>query len=256
MDTFDYLFCKARENGKVAKALSEKLQTEVDKNKIVDEIGNIDISCIITSNGKKALKYSGMEFQDITSDAEIISANTYNSQTLLASLSLPKATSIGSSAIRNNIFLQTLNMQSAISIDNSGVRDNLSLKTLDLPNATTIGEYALYNCISLEDLKLPKAEAIGGFSLFNCISLVSLNLPGVTTIGHSAMRFCISLKTLKLGINQVATLSNTNAFANTPIANGTGYIYVPDELVDSYKTATNWSVYAEQIRPMSEYVEE
>ena len=45
-------------------------------------------------------------------------------------------------------------------------------------------------------------------------------------------------------------------FYNTAIENGTGYIYVPDSLVDSYKTATNWSTYASQIKPISELPQE
>ncbi len=55
-------------------------------------------------------------------------------------------------------------------------------------------------------------------------------------------------------ITAVPTLSNSNAFANTPIAQGTGYIYVPDNLVASFKTATNWSTYASQIKGVSELV--
>mgnify|MGYP000472681990 CR=1 FL=1 len=31
-------------------------------------------------------------------------------------------------------------------------------------------------------------------------------------------------------------------------------IYVPDDSVEAYKTATNWSNYADRIRPISEYV--
>ena len=33
---------------------------------------------------------------------------------------------------------------------------------------------------------------------------------------------------------------------------GTDYIYVPDNLVDGFKIATNWSTYATQIKPISE----
>jgi hypothetical protein len=33
-------------------------------------------------------------------------------------------------------------------------------------------------------------------------------------------------------------------------------IYVPDESVEAYKGATNWSAYADQIKPISEYVEQ
>ena len=51
----------------------------------------------------------------------------------------------------------------------------------------------------------------------------------------------------------MATLSNTNAFSSTPIASGTGYIYVPRALVDSYKAASKWSTYANQFRALEDY---
>ena len=47
----------------------------------------------------------------------------------------------------------------------------------------------------------------------------------------------------------VCTLNSTNAFTGTP------YIYVPSALVNSYKTATNWSSYAAQIRAIEDYPE-
>ena len=62
----------------------------------------------------------------------------------------------------------------------------------------------------------------------------------------------------------MATLLNTNAFDKCYHILGTvdatynpeglkdGYIYVPDALVDSYKKATNWVTYADQIKPLSE----
>ena len=55
--------------------------------------------------------------------------------------------------------------------------------------------------------------------------------------------------------NTITTLSNVNAFQNTPIASGTGYIYVADNLVSTYKSATNWSAYASQIKGLSELEE-
>ena len=53
----------------------------------------------------------------------------------------------------------------------------------------------------------------------------------------------------------MATLGNTNAFSNTPIKSGNGYIYVPAALVDSYKADSKWSTYANQIRAIEEYPE-
>ena len=52
--------------------------------------------------------------------------------------------------------------------------------------------------------------------------------------------------------NLTCTLSNANVFTGTPIASGTGFIYVPDEAVETYKTATNWNTYASQIKGLSE----
>ena len=34
-----------------------------------------------------------------------------------------------------------------------------------------------------------------------------------------------------------------------------GVIYVPDESLEAYKTATNWSYYADILKPLSEYTE-
>jgi hypothetical protein len=56
----------------------------------------------------------------------------------------------------------------------------------------------------------------------------------------------------------VCTLGGANVFQATTIATSEtmGFVYVPDTLVDSYKTATNWSAVAHKIKPMSELEEE
>lgn len=60
------------------------------------------------------------------------------------------------------------------------------------------------------------------------------------------------IKTLVLRASDVCSLGSTKILENSLIATGEGYIYVPDNLVNSYKTATNWSTYANQIKPLSE----
>ena len=95
--------------------------------------------------------------------------------------------------------------------------------------------------------------SIGGSSFRLCVSLKTLDLPKVTKInGVYTFRDSNLLKTLILRSETICTLSNTDAFFNSPIAKGTGYIYVPDDLVESYKSATNWSTYADQIKAISE----
>ena len=53
----------------------------------------------------------------------------------------------------------------------------------------------------------------------------------------------------------VCAVSSVTILSNTPIASGTGYIYVPSVLIEQYKVATNWVVYAAQIRAIEDYPE-
>ena len=139
-----------------------------------------------------------------------------------------------------------------------------------LPEATTIGAYAFYNCRSLTTVNLPNvtstigpytfgayndtlttvnlhnATSIGDYSFALCYTLSSIDIANCTSIGAGAFVNCSALDSLTLSGNTVCTLGEY-AFDNTPIASGTGYIYVPAELVDTYKAATNWSEYASQI---------
>lgn len=97
---------------------------------------------------------------------------------------------------------------------------------------------------------------IGSSAFYDCSKLTTVNLPTVTSISDGAFYQCSALTSVALrNTEKVCTLSNTSAFTYTPIASGTGYIYVPDALVDQYKAATNWSAYAAQIKPLSEYTE-
>ena len=58
---------------------------------------------------------------------------------------------------------------------------------------------------------------------------------------------------LILRTEAIPTLQDLNTIQNTPINTGTGYIYVPSALVDSYKSATNWSTYATQFRALEDW---
>lgn len=91
-------------------------------------------------------------------------------------------------------------------------------------------------------------------AFYRCITLKKADFSNVSKIeGNYAFYACSSFETLVLRINQVVSLISTSSLSNTPIATSSteGYIYVPDNLVESYKTATNWSTYASKIKPLS-----
>lgn len=153
-----------------------------------------------------------------------------------------------------------------------------SLGTVSCPAVTNVGDYAFHYCKKLVSVNLPAAENVGNSAFRECSILTSISLPKMFSTNSYMFYKCVQLKTADLGAavsiqsyafnncialtalvlrgtSKVCSLANTNALTSTPIASGTGYIYVPDALVDSYKAATNWSTYAAQIKPLSEYTE-
>ena len=197
----------------------------------------------------------------------------------LTSIDLPVCTSIGDNAFSGCTALNSINLPVCTSIGTYAFYSCKSLTSIDLPVCTSIGPYTFYRCTALTSINLPVCTSIdyGVFSsctaltsinlpvctsieygvFSSCTALTSINLPACTSIHSYAFNSCKSLTSIKLAnTSKICTLSNSDAFKVTPIANKAGYIYVPDELVEQYKKATNWSVYASQIKPLSAYTEE
>lgn len=116
-------------------------------------------------------------------------------------------------------------------------------------------QYMFYGCSSLTSVPLFDLSEVTrtGNTFQSCVRLAQFETATLKIFGYSMFLNCENLTKIIIRLtNQVVTLENTNAFNNTPIARGTGYIYVPDELVNDYKTDTNWSTYANQIKGLSE----
>ena len=197
-----------------------------------------------------------------------IRSYAFNYFSNLTSVSFPNATSIGSNAFSGCSKLTGVNIPNATSISNYAFYNCSNLTSVSFPNATSIGSNALVNCKELTSVSFPNATSIGSYAFNGCSKLTGVNIPNAASIMNSAFDSCYSL--LKLVItqtNSVCTLATTNAFNNcyhflgrvnstyNPEGLKDGRIYVPDELVDSYKSATNWSVYADIIVPLSTLVE-
>ena len=154
-----------------------------------------------------------------------------------------------------------------------------ALEKIDFPNATSIKSYAFQYCSSLKNVSFPKVQGIGGYAFMSCTMLENVDIPNMVSVGNYAFRKCDTLKSIDLNkansigtfafyespnletvilrsTGRICTLSAANAFQYTKIADGAGFIYVPDSLVDQYKATANWSAYAAQIKPLSQLPEE
>ena len=181
----------------------------------------------------------------------------------LSGVSLPNCTTIGVASFRDCSALETVNLPSCVTFSGGSFFDGATnLKTINVPNLTTIenGARTFANIKGLEEFNAPNLTSIttGTGNMFNsCTKLKKVKFPklGGATLGSSMFSWCSQLKILVLGGNQLNPLGNVNAFSNAGIYSGGFTVYVPDDLVDTYKTATNWSNFASQIKPISELEE-
>ena len=135
-------------------------------------------------------------------------------------------------------------------------RGYTNLTDVSFANVKIIRGTTFLGCTELKNVYFPALATIYGNDFNGCVELTTFVLPKIETIGNQAFNGCTNLNTIVIGSQsdtECCELKSTNAFSNTPISSGTGSIFVPDTLVDSYKTATNWSAYATAIKPMSEY---
>ena len=127
-------------------------------------------------------------------------------------------------------------------------------RTIKIPNVTYIGGSAFNSCSALTTVDFSNVVTIDGNGLYGCSSLTTAEFPKLSRIETRAFRNC-GLTTFILSNDSVATLVAGDAFSNTPISSGTGYIYVPDDLVSSYQSANNWSEYSARFKGLSELSE-
>ena len=84
----------------------------------------------------------------------------------------------------------------------------------------------------------------------NSSNLLSVIIPvNVSNMAYNSFRYNQKLEYIKLLPSSVITVNGNNCLYYT----NNCPVYVPDELVQSYKTAQNWSQYANRFKGLSEF---
>lgn len=131
-----------------------------------------------------------------------------------------------------------------------------SLQSISCPNVAEISQEAFEWCSSLTEVNFPSVTAVQTAVFQDCEGLVKADFGSVTNFSSAVFRRADKLETLIIRTpTQIATAASTTILANTKIASGTGYIYVPQSLLEQYKVATNWATYANQFRAIEDYPE-
>lgn len=123
---------------------------------------------------------------------------------------------------------------------------NSTIETVYCENVKSIGIYAFYGCPMLREVYFPSVEYIGTEAFSTCKALVFADISNAKTIASGVFYDCTALTTVIIRSSAVCTLEDTLVFQLFTGLGGASYlkgitIYVPQALIESYQTATNWS---------------
>lgn len=151
----------------------------------------------------------------------------------------------------------------------SNCKNLTSIPQLNTSNVTNM--YSMFNsCSNLTTIPLLNTSKVTNMdNMFSgCYNLIKIDINKLANSNSSFASDCYSLKTLIIQTMDTIPSLQSNSFINCYHFYGTvdatynpdglkdGRIYVPDDKVESLKAATNWSVFADIIVPLSTYVEE
>ena len=203
-----------------------------------------------TSDNRNYVYRNSIEKIEIGSSVTSIASNAFYNCYSLTSITIPDSvTSIESNAFRHCYSLTSITIPDSVtSIANNAFSTCYSLLSITIPDSvTSIANNAFSTCYSLLSITIPNGvTSIANNAFGYCYSLASITIPnGVTKIESVAFSNCYSVAFYDFSNHtSVPTLSNTNAFSSIA---ADCQIRVPASLVDAWKTATNWSTYADHI---------
>lgn len=216
----------------------------------------------------------------LPSSVASIGASAFNGCSSLKSIAIPN----GVTAIKDNVFYNCSSLKSitipdsVTSIGPYSFYNCRHLTSITIPDSVlNIYGSTFYNCSNLTSITIPNSVTSIQWSTFsNCSALASIMIPdSVTKIGSAAFRGCSGLMSITIGNNVTniessvfeqcstntelggtyiiltttpPTLQSISAFQNAKI----NKIIVPKGSGDAYKTATNWSAFANKIEEATE----
>ena len=200
---------------------------------------------------------------------------SFYSHPLIESINLPSLESIQNYCIAYCDRLENVNIPNVEIINSFNFNSCFSLKNLNISHLKRVESDAFNYCYSLNGidtsevtkfssnkdngfgkLELPIASTFPYYfaNEHSRTSIIDIaNKVNFKTVNQYSFKEDYILIHLILRSAEMCTLSDTACFNGTPLENGIGWIYVPSDLVDTYKAASNWSTFANQIVSINEY---
>lgn len=212
--------------------------------------GEVNLPLCKSIKGFQGTAITGIK--DISSATEI-GAYAFT-KTNLTTVTIPETvTSIGISCFDgcSNLEIDLSNLSENITTLSVACFRNCSkmIGIINLPNLESVGSFSFGYTGITKVTSLGQVTNIPDDTFQGCSELRYVELPNtITNIGAHSFQGCSKLKVIKIYADVPPTTTNNPLqYINK--------IYVPDDSVEAYRSASGWTTLADKIHPMSEYAE-
>ena len=192
---------------------------------------------------------------ELESNATSVRDYAFIGLTQLSSLSLPECLTLGSYSCAGigtyDSYTKTEVYAPKVTTVGTYCFNTAKLSTLTLTAATTLNQ-GCFQRLSADNIIMPALTSVPENVFTTASGVKRIELTACSMIASGAFKGMSNLGTLIIHGTQMCYLMGTDTFNNTQIKYGTGFIYVPDEMVSTYQAATNWTALSAQIKGLSE----
>lgn len=239
MADYDYLMGIENFRMKVIQVLKEK-GISIDEDAKLDDVMVKAIEQGISQTMLEYLKGNTTVF--INNELTTLLPNAFNSLKILTKARMDNVVVFGTGCFNDCSSLKNVRFDNLTTANGSNFLTNTPIKNLVLPKLVgSFGNSSLNGCHLLKRVVLPRYESYmdWGGAVLRSTALDLADLGKVTSVG-----LLQTVKTIILRRNSITSLTSSNNILNVV------EIYVPQDLIESYKVATNWTTYADKFKPL------
>jgi hypothetical protein len=224
---------------------------EFDSNGYAVDVSLVGIARIpnyfFSSYNTTYLNALNRHIENVSSTTAIsIGSNCFYSCTDLKAINMPQLQTINDYAFYGCSKLETITLPDTLTtIYDRAFYNCKKLNITNLPNSlTTLGGYVFYGCSAITSITVPSSlKQIGRNCFTSCSTLQEVYFEGNTALGYQTFSNCKNLtKIVYKNATSVPSCDSTT-FDSSAVASDTCFIYVPDTLLEEWKTTSNWSCY-------------
>lgn len=204
--------------------------------------GSTDFEAVFAFTGSLVTSFLEGTIKEVNLDVTNVGAHAFYSCDRLVSVNFPKATSVGAHAFYGCTNLKSVKMPLVTTFNGSYVFSGCTkLNSIEIPKLENLTTY-VFDKVPIYQWVFPSVKTVSSYAFYYS-SFTIMDLHSVKSIDKNAFPYCNSMKALILRGDEIPVCTKPDSLMSSSATK----IYVPQTLLEAYKTDAAWSTVASRL---------